>query len=697
MQNDQTKDIIYRSQIITGFKEGRTKHTHYGEFHLPRSLSKRDEEADAPERSTMKTRINSILSSIRTNSGRERNDDSGSNNCHPSNRSEGSAFEKNDCRESNDFRESAYTQINKTREDSSRRSWSSFYSDGHSSASVVSSVRARAREYCGFRFCCIFLGMLCGFVACGFVFQDEIANMPLVKTIFGIRKEELRTQQPSEAPSSSPTLLSDNTQSISPTNTRLQSPLPIITQLPSSRHPSEAPLPNPTLLLDESISPTNTSSQNPSIDLQRSSSMIPSFTQHPTSVPNPIFTSLPSKTMENSSPSDVPSTTTSKRNPEGAPTTVSELPTSVPTNEPSVGGCNTTFYYERKFRYRQLAQLNFYDPNSSNGSRYDVMINWLATDDYLDCETSDLLLLDKMVWALVFFELRTYYTMEYHFGNQTFVTLAGYLVKGNHCNRYDDVMYHVRQWSVACDDDGFISELELVGHERNEGELPPEIVYLAKLKKLVVTNSPNIFGTIPRGLFTLANLEHLDLTNLGLSGELFPDTFFAANNENPPSTRMKVLKLGSDASILDSWYTPDKRLLKEPKVQDISNNKFIVRTLNDYNISTFPADEIQSFQMLEELCLANANLVGTIPDFDQISSLKYLSLWGNSLGGTIPSFPTDIETIRLKANALVGNIPDGLGQCTKLIALELGNNPLQGLIPPSIADLPALKSLYLCE
>ena len=344
-----------------------------------------------------------------------------------------------------------------------------------------------------------------------------------------------------------------------------------------------------------------------------------------------------------------------------------------------------------------MAKHTFYDPSSSDGSRYNEVIDWFAADNYLDvCETPEPFLIERMVWALVYFELSTTYTEFFLDIEEEFTTLETYLMEGDHCNRYDDA--YVREWSVVCDSNGFITELEVNGKDRNEGEFPSEITYLSKLQKLVVNNSPNVFGTIPGEIFKLNRLEWLDLTNLGLSGPLFPDSFFAANNENPPSERMKVLKLGSDASLLYLWYTPDKSLMKEPNVSNIYNfSDFNFRTMSDYTSSSFPSAEIVSFQKLEDLSLDNANLVGTIPDLDQMISLKSLSLWGNKLGGTLPSFPVGIEIIRLKANDMFGNIPDGLDQYTNLTELELGNNPFGGGIPLSIVGIPALKSLHLCE
>jgi hypothetical protein len=301
-----------------------------------------------------------------------------------------------------------------------------------------------------------------------------------------------------------------------------------------------------------------------------------------------------------------------------------------------------------------------------------------------------------MVWASVYFEINENYTDPY--GNMV-RTLENYLTDGPHCNRSDDrLAYFAREWAVKCNNDGLITEIEIFGQDdRNEGEFPVQIVHLTKLQKIIITDSPKVTGTIPNDLFTLADLEYIDFTNLGLSGLLFPPSFFASNNPYPPSKRLKVLKLGSDASLLYAWYDLDKSLTKEPSTSELYHDWFANLTMNNYDSSIFPSEEILSFERLEALHIENANIVGTIPNLNEMVTLKSVSLWGNELTGQIPSFPPGIEVIRLKKNMLNGTIPSSMGQYTNLTALELGNNLLGGTIPSILGNLSKLKSLHLCK
>ena len=661
--------VIHRTQTISGFK-GNGRNTQFNGLYLPQGPSKTNIVSKSSDvEANGSARKKSILTSMRRYSRRGTySDESDSSHHYHSSGSERSVFGRDDSGRTNEFynyfKKNVQPQINKKRQDySSRRSWSSFYSDRRGSASVISSIRTKARGYRGSGLCFLLFGLsLFGFIACGYVFKEKIVEIPGVEDLIKVLLGGDVDQQPSGVPSPSPTL---------PQGDKFQ--------------------------VKKSLAPTSSSSQTPSRSFKLPLSPSPSATKN--------FTKMPtSGNIESASPSfaliyATPSPSTSLPTETSTSTTAPQLPSQVPSQESTVTGCNSALYTDRKFRYREVAKRTFYDPSNSDGSRYNDVINWLAADDYLDvCETPEPFLIEKMVWALVYFELSNTYTELYVF-EEEFTTLEGYLTEGDHCNRHDDrSAYFAREWSVVCDGNGFITELEVIGRDRNEGEFPSEITYLSKLQKLVVNNSPNVFGTIPGEIFKLNRLEFLDLTNLGLSGDLFPESFFAANNENPPSERMKVLKLGSDASLLDSWHTIDKSLMKEPNVSDVyKSSDFIFRTMNDYTSSTFPSAEIVYFQKLEDLSIDNANLVGTIPDLDQMIRLKSLSLWGNRLGGTLPSFPVGIEIIRLKANDMFGNIPEGLDQYTNLTALELGNNPFGGGIPSSIVGVPALKSLHLCE
>jgi Leucine-rich repeat (LRR) protein/tRNA A-37 threonylcarbamoyl transferase component Bud32 len=94
------------------------------------------------------------------------------------------------------------------------------------------------------------------------------------------------------------------------------------------------------------------------------------------------------------------------------------------------------------------------------------------------------------------------------------------------------------------------------------------------------------------------------------------------------------------------------------------------------------------------------NLSGPIPPFTNIpSQLKYLSLTGNSLTGTLPRSLgnlTMLSALLIAQNQLQGNIPD-LSKLSGLQFLDLSYNNLSGTVPPATYKLPLLSFLGLAD
>ena len=81
-----------------------------------------------------------------------------------------------------------------------------------------------------------------------------------------------------------------------------------------------------------------------------------------------------------------------------------------------------------------------------------------------------------------------------------------------------------------------------------------------------------------------------------------------------------------------------------------------------------------------------------------ISSLKTLSLAGNSLTGEIPPELGSISSLKgllLSNNSLTGEIPPELGSASSLEHLRLHDNSLTGEIPPELGSISSLKGLLL--
>ena len=95
----------------------------------------------------------------------------------------------------------------------------------------------------------------------------------------------------------------------------------------------------------------------------------------------------------------------------------------------------------------------------------------------------------------------------------------------------------------------------------------------------------------------------------------------------------------------------------------------------------------------------NNEIGGNIPSwFWRLKSLKYLSLYSNSLYGPIPSSLGQLPILGeldLSNNLLNGTIPMSFGQLLVLKKLDLSNNLLNETIPQSLGKLSSLEVLDL--
>ena len=81
----------------------------------------------------------------------------------------------------------------------------------------------------------------------------------------------------------------------------------------------------------------------------------------------------------------------------------------------------------------------------------------------------------------------------------------------------------------------------------------------------------------------------------------------------------------------------------------------------------------------------------------EMSSLAYLSSYGNQLSSSIPTSVgrlTSMKNLRLSSNQLTGTLPTSMGAMTALTSLSIGYNLLVGVIPSAFCTLP-LQSLYV--
>ena len=216
-----------------------------------------------------------------------------------------------------------------------------------------------------------------------------------------------------------------------------------------------------------------------------------------------------------------------------------------------------------------------------------------------------------------------------------------------------------------------------------DGTIPSE---LGRLEMLVHLNlrSNDLTGSIPALLGNLSNLTYLNLHSNDLSGG-FPDL--------------------SRISGLEELYLANNA--DGSKVQDSGLTGGIPTWLNDMtdmrelwlwgNSLSGSIPDLSGMSSLERLKLANNRLMGGVPEASRLPpNMTWLIIDRNPLGGGVPDLSSlsSLRLLWLHSNRLTGPIPMGDMFPTSLDDLNLRDNLLTGTIP-DLSNLDNLTRLRL--
>lgn len=193
-------------------------------------------------------------------------------------------------------------------------------------------------------------------------------------------------------------------------------------------------------------------------------------------------------------------------------------------------------------------------------------------------------------------------------------------------------------------------------------------------------------GEIPISLFNCSQLQKLDLSCNKLSGTV-------------PMELGKLFRLRSLNLMSNKLVSGSSTILLV--LASLTNCSHLEELYMAQNLLTgfLPSSIGQLSTELLHLELHTNEIQGNIPDdIGNLTKLTTLDLGLNSFSGTIPSTLNRLSTLEklyIDDNNLHGSIPNSLGQIKTLGLLDLSNNMLSGPIPNTLGQLPQLRELHL--
>lgn len=185
----------------------------------------------------------------------------------------------------------------------------------------------------------------------------------------------------------------------------------------------------------------------------------------------------------------------------------------------------------------------------------------------------------------------------------------------------------------------------------------------------------SLAGTLPASLSRLSNLITLNLSTNAFSGPV---------PSNLPST-LQFLDLGNN-HLSGSFFS------SQPSFPNLTS----LILSNNALTGTIPT-AIANLTSLQTLNLSGNSFTGQLPAAFS-AGLELLDLSDNNLTGSIPNLSRlrNLTVLDLGSNNLHGGVPATVGNCTRLVTLDLSRNPLLGgEIPAHLGNLKNLKSLQM--
>nr|KYP36020.1 Receptor-like protein kinase 2 [Cajanus cajan] len=203
--------------------------------------------------------------------------------------------------------------------------------------------------------------------------------------------------------------------------------------------------------------------------------------------------------------------------------------------------------------------------------------------------------------------------------------------------------------------------------------------------------------TFPRWLQTQSQIEFLDISDAGID-DFVPEWFWnnlrslcqmnmSCNNLKGTIPDLPIMFAGGNRNMLirssNKLEGGIPTFLKQADSLDLSKDKIT-------DLKTFLCGKNITTEM-RTLDLSKNQIMGQLPDcWEHLTSLRYLDLSNNKLSGSLGTL-VYLEDLVLRNNKLSGELPLTLKNCTNLVKLDASENFLSGPIPPWIGE--SLKQL----
>ena len=336
--------------------------------------------------------------------------------------------------------------------------------------------------------------------------------------------------------------------------------------------------------------------------------------------------------------------------------------------------------------------------NVTNSSQFQA-IHWMAEEDpftNLILNEPDRLM-QRYILSLLYFQTRGQYWNDQ----------LNFLSDQTECSWFHDIL-------SACDDDGFLINLQLRKFVSlslyNFESLMPSLTHLSFAthfyiaKRIRVTASNNLVGSLPEELTYLTRLERLDFNdNEGITGTL-PGTIGKLSNLRFLGFNNAMLNGSLPEQLYHLTSLEEVYIIDNELTGTLSSHVGNLTSLSRFHIGTnflsgtLPEEIFDIAGMIDFDIRAN-NFVGTFTEsYQRWTDLESLVTFRNSFNGTLPTVVgtlTQLTNMQISDMSLHGKIPSELGTLTLLSRLALSYNLFTGTLPFEFLRLTNLKRLYL--